>query len=129
MPAKNASGRFASSANQTGSAPPSGRRTLSLKDVNGTRQRDGAPSQRRQCGLSVLRTLVTPRSTFLPCSADAGDGMPQRAGASSRTPSAPVLTIGARWSGNIPGRAGRLPVMSRIARASSRMACWFVVIE
>jgi hypothetical protein len=95
MPAKNASGRSGPSANHTGSDLPSGLRTLSLKDVNGTRQRDRGSSQRRQCGLAVLRTLVTPRSTLRPSSTNAGDGMPQRARASSRTAPAPVRTIGA----------------------------------
>ena len=39
--------------------------------------------------------LVTPLSTFLPLSAKAGDGMPQRALTSSRSPSAPLRMIGA----------------------------------
>ncbi len=43
----------------------------------------------------TLRMLVTPGSVFLPAMAKVGDGMPQRAIASSRTPSPAVRTIGA----------------------------------
>ncbi|MNT76752.1 hypothetical protein D3C72_2157940 [compost metagenome] len=50
------------------------------------------------------------------------DGMPQRARASSRIPSAPVRTMGAGWSGKIPGMGARLPVRSRMALAASRIA-------
>ena len=42
----------------------------------------------------MLRMLVTPGSDFLPCNANAGDGMPQLAMTSSR-PSAELRTIGA----------------------------------
>jgi hypothetical protein len=38
-PAKNARGRLSSNTNHTGSDLPSGLRTLSLNDVNGTRHR------------------------------------------------------------------------------------------
>src|SRR4051812_42523455 len=58
IPAKAASGRLSSSANQVGVL-----RGLvsaySQKDVNGTMHRDDGPSQRRQCGLFVFRMLVT----------------------------------------------------------------------
>jgi hypothetical protein len=94
MLAKKANGLSSASANHTGSGLPAGPGAFSLNDVNGTRQRQAGPSQRRQCGLAVLRTLVTPLSTFLPCKAKAGDGMPQRAFANSRTPSGAVRTIG-----------------------------------
>ena len=95
MPAKNASGRLSSSANQTGGREPSGSTSFSEKLVNGTTHRLSTPSHRRQCGDLTLRTLVTPGSVFLPLSAKTGDGMPQRAMASSR-PSSPLRTIGAR---------------------------------
>ena len=85
IPAKKASGRLSSSANQTGGREPSGRTSFSENEVNGTTQRLSTPSQRRQCGEATLRTLVTPGSELRPFSAKAGDGMPQRASASSRT--------------------------------------------
>src|ERR1700730_17037800 len=114
MPAKQASGRVSSNANQM--SPPS---TLlnSLKELNGTRQRVSTPSHRVQCLLFTLRMLVVPpsgsilsnslKSTVLPlaCNFSArflvasinafdDDGMPHRAVASSRPP-APLRTIGA----------------------------------
>jgi hypothetical protein len=54
----------------------------SQKDVNGTITRHAGPSQRRQCGLLVLRMLVT-------CAPPncGGQGMPQRIIVSSRSPS------------------------------------------
>ena len=94
MPAKKASGLSSSSANQTGRFSPPGSVSYSEKLVKGTTQRDSGPSQRRQCGEETLRTLVTPGSVFRPFSAKTGDGMPQRAMASSR-PSAPLRTMGA----------------------------------
>jgi len=47
MPAKNASGRLSSRANQTGGREPSGRISFSAKLVNGTTHRFSTPSQRR----------------------------------------------------------------------------------
>jgi hypothetical protein len=94
MPAKHASGRVLSKANQTGGWLPFGSASFSEKLVNGTTQRCSTLSQRRQCGDLALRTLVTPGSEFLPFSANAGDGMPQRAVVSSR-PSARFWTMGA----------------------------------
>src|SRR6202022_1918792 len=57
MPAKQATGRESSSANQI--SPPS---TLlnSLKELNGTTQRLSAPSHLVQCLLVMLRMLVVP---------------------------------------------------------------------
>src|SRR3954464_11696192 len=78
-PAKNASGRLSSSANQTVGREPSGRTSFSENEVNGTTQRLSGPSQRRQCGEATLRTLVTPGSDLRPLSAKAGVGRPQRA--------------------------------------------------
>ncbi len=78
MPAKNASGRLSSSANHTGSILPFGVRSFSLNYVSATRHREPGPSQCRQCGLVVLRTLVTPLSIFLPCSAKTGLACPPR---------------------------------------------------
>ena len=49
-------------------------------------QRRSTPSHRRQWDDLTLRMLVTPGSVFLPAMAKAGDGMPQRAIVSSRTP-------------------------------------------
>ena len=94
MPANAASGRLSSRANQTGTFLPSGPVSYSEKDVNGTRQRFAGPSQRRQCGDAVLRTLVTPGSVVFPFNANCGDGMPHLAIAISRSPSA-MRTIGA----------------------------------
>ena len=51
-----ASGRLSSSANQTGFFLPSGPVSYSENDVNGTTQRFGGPSHRRQCGDAVLRS-------------------------------------------------------------------------
>jgi hypothetical protein len=45
--------------------------------------------------------------------------MPQRAMTRSRSPSSAARTIGAIWSGKIPGRSGRFPVRSRLARNQS----------
>src|SRR4051812_14310186 len=84
IPAKQANGRLSSKANQTGGRVPSGKTSCSEKLVKGTTQRCSTPSQRRQCGDFTFRTLVTPGSDFLPFSAKAGDGMPQRAIVSSR---------------------------------------------
>jgi hypothetical protein len=53
----------------------------------------------------------------------AGPGMPQRAIASSRTPST-TRTIGAGMSGYTPGIGGRLPARSRSIAKSRRMASW-----
>jgi hypothetical protein len=113
MPAKQASGRVSSSANQI--SPPSA--LLNSLKLNGTTQRFSAPSHLVQCLLFTLRMLVVPpsgsvRSSFLKSmvlplassfaarflvasiSAFDDDGMPHRAVASSR-PSAPLRTIGA----------------------------------
>jgi hypothetical protein len=84
MPAKQANGRLSFSANQIGGLDPSGCKAFSEKLVNGTTHRLSTPSQRRQCGDAVLRTLVTPGSQLRPFSAKTGDGMPQRAIVSSR---------------------------------------------
>src|SRR5450631_3492789 len=81
-PAKNASGRLSSRANQTGGCEPSGCSSFSEKLVKGTTHRLSTPSQRRQCGDLTLT--------------NAGDGMPQRAIVSSRTPSGALRTIGAK---------------------------------
>ena len=94
MPAKKASGRLSSKANQTGGREPSGWVSFSAKLVKGTRQRCSGPSHARQCDDVVCRMLVTPRSTFLPARYCGGVGMPQRAMTSSR-PSAPLRMIGA----------------------------------
>ena len=64
MPAKKASGRLSSSANQTGGREPSGWSSFSEKPVNGTTHRLSTPSHRRQWGEATLRTLVTPESEF-----------------------------------------------------------------
>src|ERR1700732_4455493 len=84
MPAKKANGRVSSKANQTVGREPSGSTSFSEKLVQGTTQRFSIPSQRRQCGDVTLRTLVTPGSDFLPCSARRGEGIPHRAIISSR---------------------------------------------
>ena len=65
--------------NQTGTFLPSGPVSYSENEVNGTMQRFAGPSQRRQCGDAVLRTLVTPGSVARPLSANTGDGMPHLA--------------------------------------------------
>src|SRR5664279_1350201 len=86
MPAKKASGRVSSKANQTGGRVPSFRASFSEKLVNGTTQRCSTPSQRRQCRDFTFRTFVTPGSDFFPLRANTGDGMPQRAIVNSRPP-------------------------------------------
>jgi len=112
-PAKANSGQSSLSANQVGvlrgfvSA-------YSQNDVAGTRQRFLAESQPRQCGLETLRMLVTGWPPN--CS---GPGMPQRAMTSSRSPSALLRTIGASWSGKIPGNV----------RNRARMGAWPLVSE
>src|ERR1700685_4585265 len=76
MPAKKASGRLSSRANQTGGREPSGCNSFSAKLVNGTTHRLSTPSHRRQCGEDILRTFVTPGSELRPLMASFGDGMP-----------------------------------------------------
>jgi hypothetical protein len=51
-----------------------------------------------------------------------GPGMPQRNMASSRMPPGALRTTGAMVSGKIPGSSGRLPVVSRMARAMAMIA-------
>jgi hypothetical protein len=68
-------------------------------------------SHPRQYGLPTLRILVIGAPPNC-----GGPGIPQRAMTSSRSPSAPLRTIGAIWSGKIPGNWGRLPVRSCRAR-------------
>ena len=53
--------------------------------------------------------------------------MPHLAIASSRSPSA-ILTVGAGQSGKTPGMGGRLPVRSREARNSDRIASCVLVM-
>src|SRR6201990_2759164 len=114
MPAKQASGRVSSSANQT--SPPSALLN-SLNELNGTTQRCSGPSHLVQCFDFTFRMFVVPesgsirsnslKSTGLPfaasfvarflvasLSACADEGMPHRAVVSSR-PSTPVRMIGA----------------------------------
>src|SRR5271166_2599350 len=79
IPAKNASGRDSSRANQTGGREPSGRISFSAKLVNGTTHRLSTQSHRRQCGEERLRTFVTPESELRPLRARKGEGIPQRA--------------------------------------------------
>ena len=87
MPAKQASGRSSPKANHTGIFLPLGPVSYSENDVKGTTQRFAGPSQRRQWGEAVLRTLVTPGSVARPFKPKAGEGMPHRAMISSRSPS------------------------------------------
>jgi hypothetical protein len=93
MPAKNARGLLSSRANQTGGFVPSGSASFSEKLLKGTTHLDSAPSHRRQCGDATLRTFVTPESELRPLSAKIGDGIPQRAMVSSRTPSGALRTL------------------------------------
>src|SRR5271169_2796413 len=101
-PAKKASGRLSSNANHTGGREPFGKTSFSAKLVKGTMQRLSTPSHRRQWGDLTLRMLVTPGSDFRSFRAKIGDGMPQRAMVSSRTPSTAVR--GAQ--GIVRGRGG-----------------------
>ena len=96
MPAKKASGRLSSSANQTGGREPSGWSSFSAKLVKGTTHRLSTPSHRRQCGEATLRMFVTPESEFRPFNAKTGDGMPHRAIVSSRRPLPRCGRFGAR---------------------------------
>jgi hypothetical protein len=95
MPAKNVSGRLSSKPNQTSGRELSGWASFSEHEVNGTTHWLSTPSYRRQCGEEILLTFVTPGSLLRPFSAKTGDGMPQRAGDSSRTRSGALRTIGA----------------------------------
>src|SRR5580704_5844328 len=94
-PAKNASGRLSSKANQTGGLEPSGKTSFSENEENGTTQRLSTPSHRRQWGDDTLRIFVTPGSLLRPSITDFGDGMPHRAITSSRLSDA-LRTIGAK---------------------------------
>src|ERR1700722_6742812 len=122
-PAKANSGRSSLTANQVG-VLRGVVGAYSQNDVAGTRHRFLAESQPRQCGLATLRMLVTGWPPNC-----GGPRMPQRARPSSRSPSALLRTIGASWSGKIPGDAGRLPVLSCAVRNKARMAAWPLVSE
>jgi hypothetical protein len=94
----------------------------SQNDVAGTTQRLDCVSHGRQCGLITLRMLVTGWPPNC-----GGPGMPQRAMTNSRSPSLPRRTIGAIWSGKIPGNCGRLPARSCFTLNKSRIADWPLV--
>src|SRR4051812_10262026 len=79
IPAKNAKGRLSSNANQAGAFLPSGRVSISLKLVKGTRHRLGCFSQRCQCFEATFRIFVRPESVFRFFNTKAGVGIPQRA--------------------------------------------------
>src|SRR5262245_51444155 len=121
MPANAKSGRLSSSANQCVTL---GRVSVhSQNDVAGTRHRHSAFSHPPQYGDFRLGTLVTgtvPRF--------GGGGNPHRIIANSRSPSRAVRTTGAKVSGKMPGRLGRLPVRSRITRKARRIASWLRVM-
>ena len=87
-------------------------------------RRSGTPASasRASSRSARLRTLVIGRAPGF-----ATGGKPQRIIASSRSPSRAVRTTGAIWSGKMPGSGGRLPVVSRMARAISRIAAWPLV--
>jgi len=91
-----------------------------------TSRRNDAPARwpepRRQWGFPTLRMFVIGAPPNC-----GGPGIPQRAMTSSRSPSGPLRTIGASWSGKIAGNNGRLPVRSRGARNQSRIAAWRLV--
>src|SRR5271165_161942 len=95
IPAKKASGRLSSKANQTGGRDPSGSASFSENEENGTTQRLSTPSHGRQWGDERLRMFVTPGSLLRPLSTLSGEGIPHRAMTSSR-PSAALRTIGAK---------------------------------
>src|SRR3954451_16858510 len=76
MPAKAVSGRSSLTANQTTSfflVSGFGSGAYSANELNGTRQRSSALSQRRQCGEVVVRIFVTGGYGDF-----GGGGMPQR---------------------------------------------------
>ncbi|MET4476734.1 hypothetical protein ABIB66_001250 [Bradyrhizobium sp. F1.13.3] len=73
MPAKQASGRVSSSANQM--SPPSFLLN-SLNELNGTTQRFSTPSHRVQCLLFTLRMLVVPESGSIRSSCLKSTGLP-----------------------------------------------------
>src|ERR1700709_1783525 len=73
MPAKQASGRLSSSANQM--SPPSALLN-SLKELNGTTQRFSGPSHRVQCFDFTLRMLVVPPSGSIRSNSLKSTGLP-----------------------------------------------------
>src|SRR6202042_2116261 len=73
MPAKHASGRVSSSANQM--SPPSALLN-SLNELNGTTQRFSTPSHRVQCLLFTLRMLVVPPSGSIRSNSLKSTGLP-----------------------------------------------------
>jgi len=122
-PAKANKGRPSAMANQVGILRgfPS---AYSQNAVAGTMQRFFGDSQPCQCGLETLRMFVTGTPPY--CT---GPGIPQRASTSSRLPPSALRTIGAIWSGKMPGKEGRLPVRSCCTRNSPRIAAWPLVSE
>src|ERR1700745_3569725 len=81
MPAKQASGRVSSSANQM--SPPSALLN-SLNELNGTTQRFSRPSHLVQCLLVTLRILVVPPSGSIRSNSLKSTGLPLACSFSAR---------------------------------------------
>src|SRR3984885_962658 len=99
MPAKQASGRLWSSANQM--SPPSALLN-SLKLLNGTTQRFSTPSHRVQCLLFTLRMLVIPESGSIRSNSLNSTGLPLAPSFAARFL---VASINACCDDGIPQRA------------------------
>src|SRR4029078_10198373 len=99
MPAKQASGRVSSRANQM--SPPSPLLN-SLNELNGTTQRFLAPSHRVQCLLFTLRIFVVPLSGSIRSSSLKSTGLPLACSFSARFL---VASISAFDDDGIPHRA------------------------
>jgi hypothetical protein len=121
MPAKQNSGRLSAKANHVGVFRGL-ESSHSQNEVAGTRHLLAGLSQRRQCGLAVLRMFVT---AVVPNWG--GQGIPHRIIVSSRSPDSPLSTTSAMPSGKVEGNGSRLPAVSRVARVNSRIACWVEV--
>jgi hypothetical protein len=72
-----------------------------VEPVDRVVERVVGPSQSRQWGDAVLRTLVTPGSVAFPFSANCGDGIPQRAIASSPGKALTAIAAASAWSAAI----------------------------
>ena len=97
----------------------------SQNDVAGTMQRFCLPSPPRQCGLPTLRILMIGAPTNC-----GGPGIPQRAMTSSRSPSAPLRTIGAIWSGKLRGTtAGARSIIARAKPVADRGLAFGQTVE
>jgi hypothetical protein len=103
-------------------------RPVSEKQAKSATQRLSRPSQRRQWAETVSHTLVSPQLPLPPLDPNLGNGMRQRAMASSR-PSAVLCRIGAERARKTPSGELRCRCHPPIARAIPQLVGAPSVIE